>query len=272
MRKTPVVAALRSQRAATLHRLVELPDHRWEAQCVPGWRVRDLVAHLVAVDEASVTGRLYQAVRGAADRREFERWNDLALTRWSDRSPAELLDALERWGDRLARLAARMPSPVLQLPFRGWHGRQPLLYLLYRRVLDEWVHECDVAWSADPAAGREPVAPPPEVPDVLAAAVLATIPHLSLARVARSSGVVRMVVDTGGDQWRTWSVDFARRQYGTRVTARPDSVVRTDACTLALLAENRWADTGLPAGRVTIEGDEEIAGDLLDVVAPAPAP
>ncbi|MEX0657775.1 MAG: maleylpyruvate isomerase N-terminal domain-containing protein [Egibacteraceae bacterium] len=268
MRKASVVAALRSQRAATLTRLAALPDHSWDATCLPGWRVRDVAAHLVAMDEASVTGRLIPAVRGARDRQEFERWNDVGLASWSERSPFELLDALERWGERLARLAGRLPSAALRVPVSGWYGRQPLLFLLYRRVLDEWVHECDVAWMAGSRA--EPAAAGSEVSDVLAAAVLSTLPHLGLPRTPRTSGVARLVVHVGEDHWQTWGVDFARRQYGARVTARPDVVVRTDACTLALLMEDRWSWSRVPRDRLSMDGDELVASDLLDAIAPAP--
>lgn len=260
------MAALRSQRAATVARFAGVPDDGWESLCLPGWRVRDLAAHLVATDEAFVTGRLVHAVRAAADREEFERWNDEALARWSGRSPAELLDALDRWGDRLARLVARTPSAALRVRSRGWYGSQPLLALPYRCVLDEWVHECDLAWALQDRDPDRPAPMPPETAEVVAAAVLATLPSLALPRTPRTSGVARLVVHVGQDRWRTWGVDFARRHYGTRVTARPDTVVRTDAPTLALLAENRWSWKRLSAERLTVEGDESIGGDLLDAI------
>lgn len=269
MRKTPVVAALRSQRRATLTRLARLPDRGWDDLCMPGWRVRDVAAHLVALDEAAVTGRLVQAMRGAGDRVELDHWNDVELAQWAHRSPSELLDALEQAGRRLARLAGRLPSAALQVPFRSRYGRQPVLFVLYRRVLEEWVHECDVAWATGSSDDREPAPAADGVPDVLAAAVLAGLPHLALPRSARTSGVVRLVVNTGEEQWRTWSVDFARRQYGSRVAARPDAVVRTDALTLALIAEARWSWSEQPRDRISVEGDEEIAAALLEVVVAA---
>lgn len=270
MRKAPATAALRAQRRATLRRLSQLPDPGWDAPCLPGWRIRDVVAHLVAVDEASVKGRILPALR-ADGRDAFERWNDASITGWADRSPEELCDALERWGDRLFTLAHRMPSAAAQVPFRAWFGRLPLLFLVYRRVLDEWVHECDIAWASCPDGSREPASAEPGVPDVLAAAVLYPLPHLALPRMERATGVVRLVVETGNERRRTWGVDFARRQYGPRVTARPDAVVRVDAGTLALLAEGRWslADLGQ---RLTVEGDDGAARDLLHALAPATRP
>lgn len=269
MRKTAAVTALRRQRAATLARLAQLPDRSWDAPCLHDWRIRDVAAHLIALDEASVRGRLVQAMNASGSRLEVEAGNQGSLARWADRSPAELLDALEQWGNRLARLVDRLPSAALRLPFRGPYGRQPLLFVPYRRVLDGWVHECDVAWATDPTGDREPVIPDPGVPDVLAAAVLASLPHLALPRAPRTSGVVRLVVNTAEEQWRTWSVDFARRQYGSRVVARPDAVVRTDALTLALLAEARWSWAEQPRDRISVEGDEDIAAALLDVVVTA---
>lgn len=269
MRKAPAPAALAAQRAATLRRLSQLSDAAWDEPCLPGWRVRDVVAHLVAVDEAALTGRLLPAMR-VGDRDAFERWNDASIARWADKSPQELRDALERWGNRLGTLVRRTPSAAAQVPFRSWFGRQPLLFLVYRRVLDEWVHECDIAWASCPEAAGGPVPPEPGVAAVLAAAALAPLPHVALPKATRTNGVVRLVVETGQESRRTWGVDFARRQYGSRVTARPDAVVRLGAPTLALLTEGRWSVADLP-GRVTVEGDEEMAGDLLDVLARATA-
>lgn len=269
MRKASVVTALRAQRAATLGALSALREDQWDSPCLPRWLVRDVVAHLVATDEAAVTGRLFPAMRGAADRRDWERWNDVSLLRWRDRSPQELLEALERWGDRLARVVTRVPAAAGRLPVRGWFGRQPVLFLAYRRVLDEWVHVHDIERVARPGAVPSLDEMPVGVPDVLAAAVLHPLPQLALRRAERTAGVVRLVVDTGGDRRRTWAVDFARRQYGVRVTVPADAVIRLDAMTLALITEgrDRWRD--VPASRLLVEGDAAVAADLLDVLPPA---
>ncbi|HVL99895.1 MAG TPA: maleylpyruvate isomerase N-terminal domain-containing protein [Egibacteraceae bacterium] len=268
MRKTAAVAALRAQRVATVRRLAGLPDGIWHTPCLPHWRVGDVAAHLVAVDEAFATGKIHQALRRAGDLWEFDHGDD--ATRWDDREPAELLQELERWGKRLATVADRLPTVVGRLPMPGWLGRQPLLFFAYRRVLDEWVHECDVAWATDSTSRQEPVAVEDAVGDVLALSVLSVLPHVGLPRARRTSGVARVVVDTGGGRRLTWGIDFARRQYGPRVTARPDAVVRTDARTLALVAEQRWAWQGVDAEHLTVDGDEAVATDVLDLLASAP--
>lgn len=270
MRKASAVAALRAQRTATLGTLSALPDDRWDAPCLPRWRVRDVVAHLVSLDEAAVTGRLLSPLRRATDRGEWEHWNDIGVARWRDRPPPELRAALARWGARLAGVVNRLPAAAGRVPFRSWLGRHPLLLLVYRRVLDEWVHQQDLERIVRPGmvVGLDDV--PPGVPDVIALAVLQPMPQLALPRVTRTAGVARLVVDTGGDHRRTWAVDFARRQYGARVTTPADAVIRLDAMTLALIAEGRDPWRALPAERLLVEGDDAVAADLLDALPPPP--
>lgn len=265
MRKASAVTALRGQRSATLRTLSRLPEASWDVPCLSAWRIRDVVAHLIAVDEAAVTGRLLPVLRAAADRHDWERWNDASVAQWSERPPDELRDALARSGERLARFVNGLPQIVSRITLRTWLGRQPLLFFVYRRVLDEWVHEHDVA-TASPHREGATGHPDPVLADVLAAAVLHTLPHLVLPRVGRTSGVLRLIVDTGADHRRAWGVDFARRQYGPRVSARPDAVARLDAATLALVAERRQHWQALPRTRLLIEGDEAVAADLLDAL------
>lgn len=270
MRKAPVVAALRAQRVATLRRLAQLEEAHWEARCRQSLTVRQIAARLVAVDEAWATGRILRAVRAASDGDDFAAWGDSSAARWLAASPTELLEALVRWGDRVVRLVARTPSVVGQLPVQTWMGRHPLLYYTYRRLVDEWVHECDVVWATGPEPGVAVPDPEPGVADALATAVLHALPGTVLPHTDRTSGVLRLVVETEEGSRRTWGVDFARRQYGPRVTAAPDAVVRTDAATLTLLAEGRWARPSVPAGRLIVEGDQDVAHHLLDAVAPIP--
>jgi uncharacterized protein (TIGR03083 family) len=255
-----VAEALATQRCATLDQLHSLEEADWDRACLPPWRVREVVAHLVAVDEALVvSGRLLPALRTA----DLERWNEAAVVRNAALAPGELLERLERSVTRVERIVARLPRPLARLPLRTALGRHPLHVLLSRRVLDEWVHTVDIAR----ATGAEELLPE-GVAEELATGVLAAVPALSLPRLQDRAGVVRLVVETGapGDPHgprRTWGIDFARRQYGPRVTARPDATVRLHASVLALLDGGRLAwPEAKPA--ITIEGDDELAGRVLD--------
>jgi uncharacterized protein (TIGR03083 family) len=256
--------ALAGQRQATLGLLGGLAPADWDRPCLPPWRVREVVAHLVTVDEAAVTGRLLPVLRSHG-REEMERWNDAAVVRLAALPPDELVERLERWGVRLGRIAGRLPRILGRVRVRTAFGRQPLGVLLCRRIVDEWVHTVDIGRTV----GAE--APVPEgVAEALATGVLDTLPALVLPRLDERAGVVRLVVETGasGDPHgprRTWGVDLARRQYGPRVTARPDATVRLPATTLALLTEGRLAAS---AAAVDIDGDEALAVRVLERLRP----
>lgn len=264
-RPADVHAALMAQRRATLGQLWSLSEDDWDRPCLPGWRVRDVVAHLATTDQSAVTGRLLPFMRAAATRADLERWNDAAVRGWSDRSPAELVAELERLGARLAVVVRRVPGILQRLPLRTVYGRQPMTYLLARRVLDEWVHGEDLA-----RATGTPALTPPGVAVVLATATLGAWPALVLPELSPRVGVARLVVGLGDDTAPgadgprlTWSADFARKHYGPRVATPADVVVRLHASVLALIAENRlaWRDAAL-----LLEGDKDLGAAVLDGV------
>jgi uncharacterized protein (TIGR03083 family) len=259
-----LVASLREQRAATLEQLEQLADDDWGLQCLPPWRVRDVVAHLVSVDEAIVTARMLAVLR-RADRAAVERWNDAAVLKLVELDREELLERLVRRGATVGALARRLPPVLDRVRVRTVYGRLSLRSLLCLRVVDEWVHTTDIA-----AATGVPARLAPSVPASLATGVLARLPADVLPRVVRPVGVLRLEVGTGergsDGQARSWGVDFARRQFGPRVQAAPDVTVHVHASTLALLAAARlgWREA-LP-GSIMIEGDREVASGLLDVL------
>jgi uncharacterized protein (TIGR03083 family) len=268
MGRGTLVAALREQRRVTLDLLAGLDEAAWEQPCLPPWRVRDVVTHLIALDSAAVTGRLLPFLRTAKDRRDIERWNEQVVGRAAAVPSSRLLEDLERVGARLATVSARIPRLLWRIPVRTVFGRHPLHFLLARRVLDEWVHSVDVAR----AAGLPEPRPVPHA-DVLAPAVLDALPALALSGLDVSAGVVRLVARTGElhdegehEPRRTWGIDFARRHYGPRVTATPDATVRLHAAALALLVEGREVGG---YGPVLLEGDEELARRTLAGLAPA---
>jgi uncharacterized protein (TIGR03083 family) len=264
MRTDEVMTALQAQRRHTLDLLGELPSEAWEARCGT-WRVREVATHLLTVDAAAVSGRLLPLLRTARSRDDVERWNDEVVAR-AAAPPAELLEELERTGERLAARVQRIPGPLWRLRVRTVFGRHRLHLLPARRVLDEWVHGVDIRRAAGLPGGH----PASSLP-VLAGAVLDALPALSLPGLTVSAGVVRLVVGTAEDAATdphsprvTWAIDLARRQYGPRVTSAPDAVVRLGAPALALLAEGRPTDG---YGEVAITGDEGLAQAVVAALA-----
>lgn len=268
MRKGDAIEALRAQRRATLDQLAGLEREVWDAPCLPSWCVRDVVAHLATIDTAAVAGRLLPLLRSPDGRAAVERWNDNVVRQVDTDEPEALLAELDRAGQRLRAVAERVPAVAWRAPFRTVFGRHPLGFLVARRVLDEWVHTVDIARAAGSIEPRAVA-----VPDWLATAVLDALPVQVLPRLDLPVGVVRLVVLTAppGEDGehaprRTWSVDFARRHFGPRVTAPPDATIRLHAGALALLGEGR--DPG-GYGPVALEGDEALAARVLAGLPPA---
>ena len=70
-----------------------LTDDEWGAPSLcDGWRVRDVVAHLL-YDTAPPHRYVLEAVKAGFS---THRMNDRATTRWNDADPTQLVDALER--------------------------------------------------------------------------------------------------------------------------------------------------------------------------------
>ncbi len=82
----------REERADFAAFLATLPPEQWlEPTLCAGWRVRDVVAHVISYDELDARGLLDCVVRG---RFWSSRVNAVALARYGSRSPQQLLGSL----------------------------------------------------------------------------------------------------------------------------------------------------------------------------------
>ena len=105
MNKAAILRAIRGERRRTLALLQGLDASAFETPTeLPGWRVREVVAHLITTDRASVLGTILPAAFGGVER--LEAWNERHVPKLSGRPVPELLLRLDRWGRRFARLAA----------------------------------------------------------------------------------------------------------------------------------------------------------------------
>ena len=284
MRKAALIAALRTQRGATIHRLAALDEAAWgcPTPLAPGPdgsppTVAAVAAHLVLADEVALGPR---PVLARLLGRDDHRWDAASIARLAALTPGELLAALARRGETLARLANATAGAAGRVPVRGSLGRQPLLLWWYRRILHEWLHEHDIAV----ATGGATSTPTPDVAEVLAAAVLHALPAAALPHVPVTTGTVRLLVDVAPVQppddaelpppaagRRTWGFDFARKQYGPRVVGLPDASVWLHASGLALVAGHRTSWRDLPPAQLRIVGQHDLAAELLDTVENAGA-
>lgn len=234
--------------------------------------MRDVVAHLLVIDEMIVRGGALRAWSGIRRLEHPGAWDLRRIRPLAELEVAELVTALAQRGERFARLVGAAPAAVRRVSVSGPFGRVPLSCLIGRRVLHEWLHEHDIAVGT--------ATPPPDARGAVAGIVTEAVLHLlavnGLPRVGRDEGVVRLVVDLGADDngWVRrciWGIDFGRRQYGPRVVTPAHAAIRLDATTLALLGNGRQERVAAEAAPL-VEGDRDLADALVAALTNTPAP
>jgi uncharacterized protein (TIGR03083 family) len=258
-----VIDSIRAQRASTVRLLEDLDEAQWDIEVTPGWRVREMAAHLLTTDEASLTGKLLALGVRRVPLEVIERWNDEQVKRWADRPIPALLHGLDAWGRRLARALAIPPAKVASAPFPSPFGRVSLLWLGMLRVFDEWVHSEDVR--------RALSLPSDDAPDVVlpvAKLVLAGIPIQTLPLVPDDAKGTVLVGFTDAPL-APLGVDMSAHRFGTALTSA-DARVEAPAAALTMIAAGRdpWREAEA-AGTLRIEGDRSVAESFLDVLTVA---
>jgi len=257
--KEEVVGALRAQRAYTLAVLEDLTEAQWSTEILPGWRTREVAAHLVSTDEASLTGKFLLWGFKRKSNPEIGAWNDRQVPKWADRPTRELLDGLEKWGRRVARVAALPPKRLASLRFPNGFGRVSLLWLAMLRIYDEWVHLEDIrrVLSLPNDAGVD------TLPSA-AKFMLAGIPIQTLPEIAEGAAGTVLIgfVDVDTPQL---SIDLGTRRFGVGLPA--DAQVKGPAASLIMVAAGRdpWREAEA-AGHLRITGDRKAAEVFLDAL------
>jgi uncharacterized protein (TIGR03083 family) len=140
--KGDILRDIRTERARNIAFLRGLEPEQWETVALPGWRIREVAAHLVSLDRASLSGAVLPQAMASTER--VERWNDRQVGKFADRPIPEIVVALERWGRRFLRLARAVPAAAYRLRVPTMWGRGPGGLLIWSRVYDEWVHRQDM--------------------------------------------------------------------------------------------------------------------------------
>lgn len=97
MEKGPMFAAIREQRHRLIETLEPLTDEQWNTPSLcDGWRVRDVVGHLVSILEIPTGRFVFNAVRA----RDFDRYADRVAREVGARPTAELLSSYRAVADR----------------------------------------------------------------------------------------------------------------------------------------------------------------------------
>ncbi|MDP8955793.1 MAG: maleylpyruvate isomerase family mycothiol-dependent enzyme [Actinomycetota bacterium] len=260
MNKDQILRAVRSERRATLSVLRGLDPTAFDTPtALPGWRVREVVAHLISTDRAAVTGAILPAILLAKNTDKVESWNERQVPKWANRPAPDLLMALDRWGRRFLRLAGALPAAAYRPRLPSPWGRGPLGIYIWVRAYDEWIHRQDI---------RRGLGMPDDDVDVEAASefLLTAIGLQTIHQLDGGPG--RLVVELEGVALPEWHFDLATKQFGpdgaaaasgqatTRIVAPAPSFL------MAAAGRDRFDDlTG--NGSVRVDGDEELAARFL---------
>jgi uncharacterized protein (TIGR03083 family) len=249
----------------------ELTEDEWQTMTAcPGWRVRDVLAHLVALEEQlagidssdrtaegsskvvtpDMTGAGVEARR---DRTVPDLLADLdaALAERDQQLADDLADAQP--GETPPRVPARLP----------WDWET----LLRNRAIDMWVHGQDV---------RRAVGRPGGMDNVGAAVTLATftaaLPYVLGKRVRPPVGT-SVVWEITGPHTATVTVGIDEDRRAVHLSeppAKPTTRLVMDTPTFVALAAGRCDVTGEAVDGVTVEGDTELARRTLEAMAVTP--
>lgn len=255
MNKDEIVRGIRTERRRTLSFLRGLEPEQFDTPTdLPGWRIREVVAHLITTDRASVLGANLLTVLGSMER--LERWNDRQVPKWANRPIPELYMGLDRWGRAMARLARTLPSPLYRIRLPTIFDRAPVGLLVWSRVYDEWVHRQDMRRALGLPDEEVDLASPSEF--LLTAIVSAVLP-----RVEATGGDVTVSLE--GAPVPTWRYDPVSRT-GEPTDGASEVAVRISgpAPSFIMAAAGRDAFDSLKQdGAIIVEGDQELAERFL---------
>lgn len=258
--KDQIVRAIKAERRTTLSLLRGLDSAQFDTPtALPGWRLREVVAHLISTDRAAVTGSILPAVFLAKNTDKVEAWNERQVPKWANRPVPDLLMGLDRWGRRFVRFAGTFPAAAYRMRLASPWGRGPIGLYVWVRVYDEWVHRQDI---------RRALGMPDEDVDLEPASefLLTTIGLQTIHQVDGAGG--RLVVELEGVTLPEWRFDLATKEFGPNGSGpgAPDAATRivapASAFIMAAAGRDRFDDLR-ESGTIRVDGDEELAVRFL---------
>lgn len=243
--------------------LSELDDQDWElATDLPGWTVRDNVAHMIGT-ERMLAGDPTPAAPdrfGAHVRNPIGEVNEAWVDHYRDKSGDEVRAAFtEITSRRLGDLRALPPERWDQIGFTP-EGEGPYRRFMEIRVFDCWEHEQDI---------RRATRRPGHLDGPVAAHSVAQVTNAlgyMVGKKARVPDDTTVVFDIDGSLPMILPVYVdGRASVLDREPSTRDVTIYCDTEAYNALGCGRWSgQRALDEGRVRIEGDEELGRLVLD--------
>jgi len=248
----------------------ELDARDWDrpTDC-PGWSVRDVLAHLVAIEEhlAGIDTPEVPAGERSTGRVVTAAWTQVGVDARRDRPVAGLLADLD------AALAAREQQLRQELAAAEPAGRPARLpaglawdwdTLLRNRAIDMWVHGQDIRRAVERPGGMDNAGAA-----VTLGAFAMALPFV-IGKLVRPPAGASVVFELSGAQSATIAVGIDDQHRGVQLSespAEPTVRLAMDAETFAALAAGRRDPV---TAEVTVHGDPDLARRTLASMAVTP--
>lgn len=247
--------------------LEELTPEDWARPTdLAGWDVKAVASHTAHLESLLAGGPDEQADVGPADHitGPMGQFTEIGVLTRRDREPAAIVAEIrERTGARHDALSAEPPTdPDAPAPgifgMIGWNTRT----LLRNRPLDVWMHEQDVRRAVGRPGGLDSPGARHST-DYL----LEGFGYVVGKRVAPPAGTTAVLAVDGSDPVAVEIGDDGRARRLAEAPSEPTVGLRMDRESFIVLAGGRR-----PAaeGAVTISGDQELGGRILDRLATTP--
>jgi uncharacterized protein (TIGR03083 family) len=262
-----LLATARAEREALGRTMQYTPPEAWGQDSLsPGWRNRDIVAHLASTEVAAaaviageVPGEFEEYAKGLeGEPASLDGFNEFAVRR---RAELPFRQVVTEWGQAanlgLARASKISPDDWVGLKVQWMAGPLAVRYLVQSRVMEWWFHGEDIR----DGGGNPPRLEHPPIYCVNDLAVR-TIPYaLSRAGLSFPGRSVRVDLEAvGGGSWH-WSL--APREHPPPGKA-PDALINGRAYAFALVAGRRVpAEYYLAEGILQTGGDDALAETVL---------
>ncbi|WP_035847250.1 maleylpyruvate isomerase family mycothiol-dependent enzyme [Kitasatospora azatica] len=247
--------------------LAPLPADSWNrpTEC-PGWSVRDVVSHVIAV-ESELLGDPRPIHSLPSDifhvKDELSRYLELPVDKRRCHTAPEMTAELEYViirRSRALRNATTAPDEAVRFPAGPFSYELPYAQLLRMRTLDVWVHEQDLRRALRlPGNLDSPAA------QVTRDLLLEGLPKV-VAKLAGAPAGTTVAFDVTGplEFLRTVRVDeTGRAAIDGSISLGPDVQFTLDWESYLRLATGRVRAEALPSGSLKVNGDGELAERIL---------
>jgi uncharacterized protein (TIGR03083 family) len=261
--KDQVAEVLVGEWAALDRLLADLPAPEWaRPTCLPGWRVTDVVAHLIGT-EAMLTGEATPAIDVDVKalphvRNDIAAFNEQWVVALRDKSPATMLARFRDVTARRTEALAAMSQADFDAPSWTPAGQATYGRFMRIRTYDCWMHEQDIRGTVRTPGNEDGPAATTSLDEAAQA-----LGYVIGKRAAAPDGST-VVIDLTGPIRRTLTVEVdGRARLVDHSATPPASTLRLPSTLFLRLCGGRPADQDA----VTLEGDQDLGRRILNHLA-----